>query len=81
MFFQVASTECSGNNSILAYAFDDESRRLWKVHFKNLLTGELLSDELLNTDGGIAWANDNKTVFYAKKDTIQISFILFLLFA
>lgn len=71
-FFQVASTECSGNNSILAYAFDDESRRLWKVHFKNLLTGELLSDELLNTDGGIAWANDNKTVFYAKKDTIDL---------
>ena len=26
-FFQVASTECSADNTVLAYAFDDESRR------------------------------------------------------
>lgn len=71
-FYQVASTECSENNEILAYSFDDESRRLWKVHFKNLRTGEQYSDELINTSGGIAWANDNKTVFYAKKDTVDL---------
>ena len=71
-FYQVASTECSDNNEVLAYSFDDESRRLWKIHFKNLLTGELYEDELSNTDGGIAWAADNKTLFYAKKDTIDL---------
>jgi len=71
-FFSLAGVDVSPNNEVLSYAFDDESRRLWKIHFKNLKTGEMYSDELLNTDGGIAWANDNKTIFYAQKDTVDL---------
>lgn len=71
-FFSVAGVECSPDNKLAAYAFDDQSRRLWTVHFKDLATGEIYQDELLNTDGGVAWANDSKTVYYAKKDTVDL---------
>ncbi|MBL4702989.1 MAG: S9 family peptidase, partial [Flavobacteriales bacterium] len=71
-FFSIAEVECSPNNEIVAYGFDTQSRRLWTIHFKNLLTGEIYKDELLNTDGSVAWANDSKTVFYAVKDTVDL---------
>ena len=42
------------------------------MHFKNLETGEILDDKIENTTGGITWANDNKTVFYVKKDPVTL---------
>ncbi len=58
---------CS-NDEILAYSADFVSRRLYTIYFKNLKTGELLQDEIPNTSGGFAWANDGKTIFYTLKD-------------
>lgn len=58
---------CS-NNEILAYCVDFVSRRMYTIYFKNLKTGEILKDEIPNTSGGFAWANDGKTIFYTLKD-------------
>lgn len=58
---------CS-NNEILAYSADFVSRRLYTIYFKNIKTGELLKDEIINTSGGFAWALDGKTIFYTQKD-------------
>lgn len=58
---------CS-NDEILAYSVDFVSRRMYTIYFKNLKTGELLKDEIPNTSGGFAWANDGKTIFYTLKD-------------
>jgi oligopeptidase B len=58
---------CS-NNEILAYSADFVSRRMYTIYFKNLNTGLLLSDQIPNTSGGFAWANDGKTIFYTLKD-------------
>ena len=33
-----------------------------------LVTGEVYKDKITNTNGGSVWANDNKTLFYTKKD-------------
>ena len=38
------------------------------LYFKNLETGELYEDEIPETNGGVVWANDNKTIFYTKND-------------
>ena len=56
------------HNEILAYSVDFVSRRLFTIYFKNLTTGEILSDQIPNTSGGFAWANDGKTIFYTVKD-------------
>ena len=68
-FFSLLGLEVSPDNSLLAYAVDTVSRRLYTQRFKNLVTGETLADEIPNTLGLAGWANDDKTVFYVLKDT------------
>ena len=67
-FFDLNNWEVSPDNKILAYSVDTVSRRLYTLRFKNLETGELYADTILNTTGDIAWANDNKTIFYSVKN-------------
>ena len=67
-FFSVIGLAVSPDNSILAYAVDTVSRRLYRQHFKDLQSGRVLADEIPNTLGMVAWANDNQTVFYTLKD-------------
>ena len=71
-YFAVGSENISSNNEILAYSVDKVSRRQYTLHFKNLTTGEILSDKIENTTGGATWANDNKTIFYTKNDPVTL---------
>jgi len=68
-YFNVSGLSVSPDNKWLAYGVDTVSRRLYTIHFKNLETGEIISDKLPNTASDPAWANDNKTVFYTTKNT------------
>lgn len=67
-YYSAAGLTVSPDNRILAYGEDTLSRRIYTIRFKNLETGEMLTDHIPNTDGSIEWANDNKTVFYGVKD-------------
>lgn len=67
-YWAVGSYDVSENNKYLCYGVDIVSRRIYTVYFKNLETGELMEDVLEGTSGGASWANDNKTIFYTKKD-------------
>ena len=67
-FFAIGGMAVSFARDLLAYAFDTQGRRIYTVRFKNLATGELLDDVLENVTGNIAWANDNRTLFYGKQD-------------
>lgn len=67
-FYNVGNFQVSEDNKILAYSVDTVSRRIYTIHFKNLASGENLPDVIPNTAGNFAWANDNRTLFYATKD-------------
>lgn len=67
-YYNVGGWAVSPDNKLLAYGEDTLSRRIYKLRFKNLETGEMLADEIPNTTGGAVWANDNKTVFYTTKE-------------
>ncbi len=67
-FYQVGGMAVSDNNELLAYGVDTVSRRMYTIHVKDLKTGNLLSDEIPNTTGSIAWASDHQTFFYTVKD-------------
>jgi oligopeptidase B len=58
----------SPDNTIAAIGFDTVSRRNYTIRFKNLVTGEYLKDEIPMTSGSVAWAHDNKTVYYTMRD-------------
>ncbi len=67
-YYHVSNPSVSADNTIIAYGIDTVSRRKYTLYFRNLATGEVYKDEIPNTNGMAAWANDNKTVFYAEKD-------------
>ena len=71
-YFDIGGRSVSENNELLAYSTDLVSRREYTIHIKNLKTGELLEDKIEATAGGITWANDNQTIFYAKKDPVTL---------
>jgi oligopeptidase B len=67
-FMDVAGVQVSEDNNLLAYSVDAVSRRIYTIYVKDLVTGQLLPDQVTGTSGNVAWANDNKTVFYSTKD-------------
>lgn len=72
-YYSASGLTVSDNNELLAIGEDDISRRLYKLRFKNLQTGEYFPETIINTQGGsYAWAADNKTVFYIKKDVTTL---------
>jgi oligopeptidase B len=66
-FMSVANAEVSDDNNLLAYLSDNVGFRQYKLHVKNLRTGKILSDTAERVDS-IAWAADNKTIFYSTED-------------
>ena len=71
-YFAVGGMSVSPDNNWLAYGIDTLSRRFYTIYFKNLSTGNILEQVVPNTTGNIAWANDNKTVFYSSKNKITL---------
>ncbi|HAF30457.1 MAG TPA: oligopeptidase B [Bacteroidales bacterium] len=67
-YYHINGLSISPDNKLLAYGVDTISRRMYTIHVKNLETGEIYIDELPVTTGSVAWANDNKTFFYTKKN-------------
>jgi oligopeptidase B len=67
-FFSIGGWALSADQNLMAYAEDTQGRRIFTVHIKNLLTGELLPDVIPNVTENLVWANDNRTLFYAKQD-------------
>lgn len=66
-FFALRGLSISSNQDILSYAVDTVGRRLYTIYFKDLKTGELLPDKLVDVTSNVAWAEDNKTIFYTKQ--------------
>ncbi|REC80292.1 oligopeptidase B [Chryseobacterium elymi] len=67
-YFEVGSVAVSPNNELVSFSSDNVSRRIYTINFKNLITGEIFPDQILNTTGKAVWANDNEHVFYIRKD-------------
>lgn len=71
-YFQLRGINISPDNRYVAFGIDTLSRRKYKLQVKDLKTGKLLPFNIENTTGGSTWANDNKTLFYTRKDDITL---------
>ncbi|MDT0647758.1 S9 family peptidase [Zunongwangia sp. F260] len=67
-YYRLGGLNVSPDNKMVAFATDTVSRRKYTIRIKNLETGEFYPEEIKNTTGGSTWANDNKTLYYTKKD-------------
>ena len=72
-YYSIGGRVVSDNNELLAFTVDSVSRRLYGLQIKNLVTGTVYPETITNVDGGnIAWAADNKTIFYVRKDVTTL---------
>ncbi len=71
-YYQLGGLNVSPDNKLAVFATDTVSRRQYFLRIKNLETGEIYDDIIDNTTGGSVWANDNKTIFYTKKNPVTL---------
>lgn len=66
-FFSAPFPVMSPDHNIMAWAADTRGRRFYTVYFKDLRTGKVLPDRLENVTPNLVWAEDGRTLFYAKQ--------------
>lgn len=71
-YYAINGLSVSDDNTLLAYGEDSVSRRRYTIYIKDLKTGKLVGQPIANTEGYVAWANDNKTLFYTQKDSVTL---------
>ena len=67
-YFHLTGINVSPNNKLVAYGVDTVSRRKYTLYVKDLVSGEVYPSHIESTTGGSIWANDNKTLYYTRKD-------------
>lgn len=67
-YYNLRGINVSLDNKWAAFGVDTLSRRKYTLHIKNLETGEILPQTIELTTGSSTWANDNRTLFYTRKD-------------
>lgn len=67
-YYKLGGLNVSPDNKLCAFAVDTVSRRKYTIQIKDLETGKILPVKIKTTTGGSTWANDNVTLFYARKD-------------
>lgn len=67
-YYALGGINVSPDNKLVAFGVDTVSRRKYTIHIKNLETGKISEENIPVTTGGSTWANDNKTLYYTKKD-------------
>ncbi len=68
-FMSVGSFAPSDDGTLLAYSTDNTGYRQYTLQVKNLVTGKLLPEKIERVDD-LAWATDNKTLFYVTEDAV-----------
>src|ERR1044072_1057608 len=68
-FMSIGSFAPSDDGNLLAYSTDNTGYRQYTLHVKNLKTGEMLAENIERVDN-VAWATDNKTIFYVTEDAV-----------
>ncbi len=67
-YFRIGGFEVSPDHRLVAYSVDTSGSETYTLRIKDLTTGELLPDEVLNTYYGLVWGNDNRHIFYTVLD-------------
>ncbi len=75
-FLAVGDAEVSPDGELLAYTLDTTGFREYTLRCKNLTTGEI-APYAVEKVSSVAWANDNRTVFYVVDDAAKRPYRLY----
>src|SRR5581483_8476574 len=67
-FLAVGNFSVSPDGHILAYGLDTNGSEKYVLRFRDIESGRDLPDVVADTYYGLAWADDNATVFYTRPD-------------
>jgi oligopeptidase B len=68
-FFSIGAFVPSDDGNLLAYSTDTTGYRQYKLQIKDLTTGQVLPESFERV-GNVAWATDNKTIFFTTEDAV-----------
>jgi oligopeptidase B len=71
-FFAFGGYAVSRDGQLVAWTDDTVGRRQYVLHVLELRSGKVLGDTAANVAEEVAWANDNKTLFYVGKDATTL---------
>lgn len=66
-FLGIDAFEVSDNNELLAYSTDTTGFRQYALQVKNLASGKIFGERFERVTS-VAWASDNRTLFFTKED-------------
>jgi oligopeptidase B len=66
-FMSLGGFQVSNDSNLLAYTTDNVGFRQYRLHVKDLRTGQVLPDTVERIDS-LIWAADKKTLFYSTED-------------
>lgn len=69
-FLGLGEFHVSDDGTLLAYTTDTSGYRQYTLYVKDLRTGQTLSEHIERVDS-VAWASDNKTLFYTTEDAVS----------
>jgi len=67
-YFSLRGVDVSPDSKMVVFGTDTKGRRFYTLRVKNLVTGEILADEIPDVTANVTWAMDNRTLFYTKQD-------------
>ena len=67
-FFKLGAVEHSPNHKLVAYATDVKGSEYFEIAVKDIATGELLADRLVNCSASFEWSADGTALFYTVID-------------
>jgi len=67
-YFAVGDLTIAPDQSVMGFSTDTTGGERYVLRFRALDTAAALVDLVTNTYYGVAWANDNRTVFYTRPD-------------
>lgn len=76
-YFRIGVFEISPDQNMLAWSVDTTGGEKYTIYIKNLQSGEVLPDRVPDTYYSLAWANDNRTLFYNTLDAAMRPYRLF----
>ncbi len=76
-YFRVTAVSPSPDHALLAYLVDTSGAEAYTLFIKDLRTGEVRGDTATNLGPALAWAMDNRTLFYVTLDAAKRPFKVF----
>ena len=71
-FYDIGNWVISPNQTLLAYVEDTVGRRQYTLRVKDLSSGETLPVQIPGVSTSVAWAADNRTLFYVLNDATTL---------